>query len=111
MKNWPLVLLSALLAALALLHWGPTPESASAQPKEALADGAKWEYKVMAAKDNPAETEKALNQLAAEGWELGSMITKVGGGEPQQPRFAGEQIAPKWSFNTEIQLILKRPKR
>ena len=107
MKNWPLVMLSALLVAALLLHSWPTPESASAQDKKAPADGLKWDYKVIAV---TAERDaKALNQLGEEGWELGAtIISAVSGGEQQ--RFAGQDL-PKWSFNAQTQLILKRPKR
>ncbi len=110
MKNSPFLLLCALLVAAVLLRSWATPERASAQEKHAPASGAKWEYKVIAPATKPEETEKALNQLAAEGWELGWIISRVSGREPlptgQPPGLGGN----KWSIGTEIQLILKRSK-
>jgi hypothetical protein len=102
MKNSPLLLPIALLVAVVLLHSWPTAERASAQ---APAAATKWEYTVIVAAAKPEETAKALNQLAAEGWELDWIISRVSGAQPHAV------TDPLWSVRTEIQLILKRSKR
>ena len=62
----------------------------------------KWEHKVVMVSEKDADTEKELNKLGDEGWELvgaPSVVTS-----PFKPNGAG-------AVSTKVKLILKRPKR
>ena len=79
-------------------------EAANAQQRapEAVA---KWEYKIMLYSDDKgqsdaAATEKKLNELAEDGWELTWSVPNVGYYDKAQNR--------SWMLN---HLILRRPKR
>lgn len=60
-----------------------------------------WEYKVVAEPWGEQETQKALNELGAEGWELAGTTTHV------SSSFNGsrEQVG------STTRLLLKRPKQ
>lgn len=87
-----------ILILVALLFIGSSADAVLAQEnaKEKPAPPAmKWEYKVMNVEDNPAETNRVLNKLGEDGWELVGIT-------PGRSRFSGTA--------DRMILICKRPK-
>ncbi len=97
-------------------HWDkvdnapkPKPARKPVHEKEKPAgdgDASQWQYKVLVASSDPAQTENALNNLGDEGWELTLADSKVTGQFSKGPDGAYHIMN-----NTTVQLILERPKR
>jgi hypothetical protein len=90
--------------ALALALWSGHDSPAQEKGKGVGPPLPKWEYKVTALGTDEKATEKELNKLGDEGWELvgtpsetSARGTATGGG-------AG-------TISTKVQLIFKRPKQ
>lgn len=96
----------AVLGCLLFVGLARGPASAQQKGAEGVA---KWEYKILDFKEDPAEAEKNLNKLGEEGWELTWNISKLAGATfPESPR-AGRNDPGK--IETANYLVLRRAKR
>jgi hypothetical protein len=90
----------AALLSLAIAWWPGHESLAQEKGRAAFPPLPKWEYKVMALGGDDQATEKELNKLGDEGWEL------VG-----TPGVTSSTAGSGGTVSTKVRLIFKRPKQ
>jgi hypothetical protein len=101
-KSSRLFVLVALVALSAAFWSGPDSQAQEKKGKGGPPPLPKWEYKVTVLGGEDQETEKELNKLGDEGWELV--------GTPSQTTARPAGMGGAGAISTKVRLIFKRPK-